>query len=166
MATSGKIALLRDNGSSRNPNDVVILDVYRESTTNRTHPIKIFIDVSIISPSHLIKHFPIANQVYFQVMNPFIYRIGLLPGEILPIFNNIAMPEAHSLKRFEYIVIGDGRERDGLVAPFDEENTTNILKIQKTALTSNILEFWFAEGNKDLFSEKDVELQEFQKNQV
>lgn len=162
MATSGKIPLIRDNGSPQNPNDVVIIDVYRESTTNRTHPIKILLDVAILAPSHLIKHYPIANQVYYQIMNPFIYRVGLRPGEILPFAKGVAKPSGKSLKRFEYVVIGDGRERDGLVAPFDEENTKNILKTQKTNVKTNMLKFWFEEGNQDLFTGKNVELQTFQ----
>jgi hypothetical protein len=164
MASAGKIALLRDNGSPNNPNDIVVLEVYRGSTTNRTHPIKMLIPISLIAPSHLIKHFPFGEPVYYQVMNPFIYRIGLLPGGILPFESGAVKPDPGSLKRFEYVVIGNGTEREGLIAPFDEENTKNILKIQKTNQNSNILEFWFKEGNKDLFTNKDIEFQEFQTN--
>lgn len=159
MASSGKIALLRDNGSPENPNDVVILEVYRETTFNRTHPIRVLIPATLLAPSHLIKHFPFGNPVYYQVMNPFIYRIGLLPGEILPFRNGIVEPNSSSLKRFEYVVVGDGREREGLIAPFNEETTKNILKIQRTSKVSNILNFWFEERNTDLFTNKDVEFQ-------
>jgi len=161
MASNGIIALLRDNGSTYNPNDIVKLKVCRESTQNRTHPIQLLVDVQNLAPSHLIKHFPFNEQVYYQVMNPFIYRVGLLPGEVLPFTAGIAKPRPGSLKRFEYVVIGDGREVEGLIAPFDEENTKNILKIQKAKSYSNILEFWFEEGNQDLFSGKTVELQTF-----
>lgn len=164
MASSGKIALLRDNGSPNNPNDIVILEVYRESTTNRTRPIKILAPISLLAPSHLIKHFPFGEPVYYQIMNPFIYRIGLLPGEILPFEKATVKPDPRTLKRFEYVVIGNGTEREGLIAPFDEENTKNILKIQRTNQDSNILEFWFEESNKDLFTNKDPELQKFQTN--
>lgn len=166
MAISGKIALLRDNGSPENPNDVVILEVYREATFNRTHPIRVLIPATLLAPSHLIKHFPFGNPVYYQVMNPFIYRIGLLPGEILPFSNGIVKPNSSSLKRFEYVVVGDGREREGLIAPFNEETTKNILKIQRTSKVSNILDFWFEERNIDLFTNKDVEFQSFKINGV
>lgn len=166
MASNGVIALLRDNGSTHNPDDIVKLNVYRESTQNRTHPVQLLVDVEYLAPSHLIKHFPFNEQVYYQVMNPFIYRVGLLPGEVLPFTAGIAKPKPDSLKRFEYVVIGDGREVEGLVAPFDEENTKNILKIQKPRLDSNILEFWFDERNQDLFSDKTVELQTFDENRV
>jgi hypothetical protein len=162
MASSGKLILLKDNGSANNPNDLVILDVYRENTINRTHPIKKLIPVSLLASNHLIKHFPMGEPVYFQVVNQFIYRVGLHPNQFLPFNGQIITPNKDALKRFEYIVIGDGRTREGLIAPYDEENTPHILKIQAVDNGSNILNFWFDEGNQDLFTNRQVEVQSFQ----
>ena len=64
-------------------------------------------------------------------------------------------------KHVEYVVIGDATSVYGLAAPYDEEDTTFILKLERPESGSNILDFWFKHSNRDLYSGKVIELQSF-----
>lgn len=66
------------------------------------------------------------------------------------------------LKAFDYIVVGDCTTLDGLAAPYDEENTAHIMKVEGMTPGTTILDFWFARGNSDLYTGKTVTMQEFQ----
>jgi hypothetical protein len=59
------------------------------------------------------------------------------------------------------VVIGDATTVAGLAAPYDEEDTTFLLKIERPLAGSNILDFWFLNSNQDLFTGKIVETQAF-----
>jgi hypothetical protein len=50
---------------------------------------------------------------------------------------------------------------DGVRAPYDEENTLHILKIEFVPEGRNILEVWFTYANKDLFSGRNTEMLKF-----
>ncbi len=54
----------------------------------------------------------------------------------------------------------------GLRAPYDEEDTTHIMKIERIPEDLTILNFWFLRANQDLYSGKDVELQKFHADKV
>ena len=66
-------------------------------------------------------------------------------------------------KRFDYIVVGDATTVEGLAAPYDEEDTRFLLKIERPSPGTNIFEFWFEHGNLDLYSGKTVETQELER---
>ena len=66
------------------------------------------------------------------------------------------MPEADR-KRFEYMVLGDADTAAGLIAPFDEEETTSLLHIEACTQQS-IFDFWQSHPNSDQVTGRAPEL--------
>lgn len=155
MSTNEIINLITDI-----TDEIIAIKVYRESTDNRPAVIKRLVNSTILSNNHIWMHNMHPN-VYYEPCGPFIYRVGLLPNTILS-FNDEIIVKSDNIKLTGYIVLGDASTKDGIIAPFDEENTTHLFKIEPFLDNdTNILEFWFNNGNKDLYSHKDVELQKF-----
>ena len=73
----------------------------------------------------------------------------------------IARQVIDEFESFDYIVVGDCSTLDGLAAPYDEENTPHVLKIERVNDGRSFVAFWFSNGNTDLFSGKTPEMQEF-----
>ncbi len=67
------------------------------------------------------------------------------------------------MKMFCYQVVGLATELDGLEAPFDEEDTKYLFKIEPLNSDMNILRFWFEHSNCNLYSSKNIDLQELDK---
>lgn len=172
MASDGKIHLIRDNFNlppflpedwrSQYSKDILELEVYRESTFSRTETIRLSINSVLLASQHILKHSPSIGGVYYQICNPFIYRVGLLPGRTLRFINDEVKVESHDLKQFDYVVLGDATTLEGLGAPYDEENTSYVFKIEKSSKNTSLLDFWFENGNSDLFSNRSIEVQEFE----
>lgn len=177
MSSEGRIHLITDDfeppknistqETANYPNDILELPVYRQNTDSRTHAIDVMVDSSLLAPQHLYRHAPTGRAVFYQSCMPFTYRVGMLPGEKL-FFDSGTISRSkqipHTLKSLNYVVIGDATNLDGLKAPYDEEDTQNIAKIQKIPAGSNILNFWFSNGNRDHYSLIDVEYQNFERN--
>lgn len=141
---------------------ILELPVYRESTTNRTATIELLVDSTCLAPQPLWRHSLPGEPVYYEICCPFIHRIGLPPDQLLHFSNGGIEGTTIKQKRFEYVVIGDCRSLNGLIAPFDEENTAEIVKLESIPSGSNLAEFWFRHGNTDLYSPKSPELQSFE----
>lgn len=171
MSSNGKIHLLLDNypqprilAPSYNEkirNGVLELAVYREDTNNRKAAIEFLVDSSLLAPKHLWKHYPNDKVVFYEVCMPFIFRIGASPGKTLSFKNNV-IENQDAIKILDYQVVGVGTSFTGLEAPYDEENTKHIFKIEKLSENMNILDFWFENTNTDQFSGKLTELQQFE----
>lgn len=171
MAADGNIRMLVDNVdpppfmSSQIKRQLkgALLDlpVYRESTRNRTAVLPFWIDVAALAPQHIWRHSPLDQGVFYEIANPFVQRIGMPANAVLP-FSNDEISATNSLKRFDYVVIGDARIVSGLAAPFDEEDTRHLLKLERAGSSSNLFRFWYEHANTDLFTTKPVELQEFE----
>jgi hypothetical protein len=69
------------------------------------------------------------------------------------------VPEAN-MKRFEYMVLGDADTEDGLIAPFDEEETKSLLHIE-TCAEQSLFDFWRAHANSDQVAGRTPELLAF-----
>lgn len=172
MATEGKIHLLIDNCDvpiNVKPDEIwkykgsiLEIQVYRESTKNRTSTLCFSVDATILSPKHLWKHLPENQFAFYEVCMPFIYRIGAKPNTFLS-FSNLIICNQENLIQLEYQVIGLATKFKGLEAPYDEENTEYIFKIEKLEECTNILKFWFENTNTDLFTPKNIAIQEFEK---
>ncbi|HNP31242.1 MAG TPA: hypothetical protein PKK23_19505 [Nitrospirales bacterium] len=174
MAYDGKVHMIRDGFdppaslSERDlqckySSDILELDVYRESTTNRTASIKVFVNSEDLAGQHLLFHRPPGEPAFYEVCKPFIYRVGLPPDGKLPIELATGTAEAGIAKHFGHIVAGDATNVDGLRAPFDEENTEDIFKIERTPDGHSLASFWFEFCNQDHFSAKKVKSYEFKK---
>lgn len=171
MASDGVIHLMRDDfvqppylgpdWKTRYKDDILELKVYRESTPNRTATIRCSVAASDLGPQHILAHQPRASAVYYQICCPFIYRVGVELGNVLDLNTTSMEVGSEKLKRFDYIVIGDATSLEGLKAPYDEENTAQVFKIERVPEGQSILDFWMTQSNRDHFSGKKTELQGF-----
>jgi hypothetical protein len=98
------------------------------------------------------------QPVYYKTAHQQIFRIGIEPGTVLPFEDDTIIVSQASLKHFEYVVLGYANTKAGLVAPFDEEETRELFKIERC---DDLFEFWKSHPNRDLCAPKDVDLQEF-----
>jgi hypothetical protein len=171
MAADGKMSMLVD-GVNAPPFDspeirsqlkgsLLDIVVYRESTRNRTAVLTFRVDATALASQHMWRHSPPNQAVFFEIAGPFIQRVGMSPGNVLPFIED-TIPAPSSLKTFDYAVIGDARIKSGLAAPFDEENTRHLLKIERVPAPSNLFTFWREHATTDLFGSKDVALREFE----
>lgn len=158
MSHDEEITLIQDI-----TNEVIKIKVYRESTENRNATLKFLVNAELLSTNHIWKHtHDTLNYVYYEFANPFIYRIGIEPENNLKFTKGKKIENSEKIKEIKYVVIGDATSKEGIRAPFDEENTSQIFKVESFRNDkNNILKFWFNNGNKDLFSKKKVELQSF-----
>lgn len=171
MASNGSISLLLDNinlppllssKDLKKCKDYILnLKVYRESTYNRTATIEFLINATLLSPKHLWKHLPKDEFVFYEICMPFIYRIGMKPNSTINL-DSMIINKQEDMKMFGYQVVGLATEIKGLEAPFDEENTEYIFKIEPLTSNLNILNFWFENTNSDQFSTKNIDMQEFE----
>ena len=164
MASDGRIGLRVDQNLSNLPD--VILDVYRDSTLKRKENISHFVRADILSPQHIYLHRtpPDGLPVYYGIVKYFIYRIGIEPDTKLFFNKEHIETQNLQLKRFDYIILGDASTLEGLEAPYDEENTQQVFKIEKVDKEKNILEFWFNHSNQDHFSCKNIDFQKFEED--
>lgn len=163
MASQEKLHLRRDNAQSLSPEDVLVLNVPRQTTADRKHTIRIWTDVDLLATQHVYRHAPTGYPIYYEVVRPFIHRVGLNPGCVLAFEDDRAIKKPQDLKHFEYAVIGDADSLSGLKAPYDEENTEHVLKIERCEGT-NVLDFWMDNSNQDHFSLKNPEHLEFRRD--
>ena len=174
MASNGSISLLVDNinlPQILTPKDIekykdyiLNLKVYRENTCNRTATIEFFVNATLLSPKHLWKHLPKDEFVYYEICMPFIYRIGIKPNSTIAL-DRMIINKQKDMKTFAYQVVGLATEIKGLAAPFDEEDTEYLFKIEPLDRNLNILKFWFEHTNSDQFSNKSIKMQEFDKSE-
>jgi len=157
MSNDEQILLIQDITDK-----IIPIKVYREVAENRTSTIENLVPSCLIANNHIYRHWQAEDgYTYYEFCTPFIYRVGVKPGEKLFIENNrIIINEG--AKKMDYIIIGNANSDDGLLAPFDEENTSSIFKIEQFADNSdNILLFWKRNSNTDQYNNKEVEFQKF-----
>jgi hypothetical protein len=152
MSSHGKLYFRLDQNTSNKPD--VILDVYRESTRNRTAALTYWVKSSLLATQPVYKHkgvFP----VYYEIVCPFVYRLGVESGTKIKINGDKLIPEFP--KKFDYMIVGDTTTEDGLIAPFDEENTKEILKIETLTEQEDIIMFWLKNENSNQYENKNIE---------
>jgi hypothetical protein len=158
MASSGYIALRKTNATSSS--DVIRLEVYRESTLNRTATLSVSVPSSLVASQHVYRHAPRGQAVYYEACNPYIYRVGLQPNTVAPFENGLlAVPELDR-QRFDYMVLGDADTDEGLIAPYDEEETKSLLHIEACA-GQTFFDFWRAHANTDQVAGREPQLLTF-----
>lgn len=136
------------------------LPVYRGSTKDRSAVLIHLVDCSCLAPQHVWRHDSLEG-VWYEICNPFTHRIGLQPDRRLPIIGSAIRSGSFSQKQFDYLIVGDATTVTGLAAPYNEEETSHIWKIERIAEGSTMLDFWMEHGNTDHFSGKAPEMQEF-----
>lgn len=143
--------------SSRAREEALELTVYRENTTGRTARLQVNLASNLLAPPHLLIHRPVADQPYYEVVGPEIYRVGVHPGVALAYGNGIATGDEASMKRFDYLVVGDASSIDGLAAPYDEEDTDQVVHLEKLNAGLDLFEFWLEHQNSDQVSSRNPE---------
>lgn len=170
MASDGKLHLLADNAPQPTRStfqaaiaagQVLELDVYRSSTRDRSATLKLLVPAHYVAPPHLLCHSPSDSPVYYEIISPFIHRIPVPAGGQLTFDINMRAHDYQEILYREYIIVGDARTAEGLRAPFDEENTSQIFKIEPMSGGREILAFWFENPNSDQFSGKKVSWDKF-----
>ena len=140
---------------------ILELTVYRESTENRKSTIDFFVDSTNLFTPNIWMHKPDGEAVYYELCNPFIFRLGLENEGYIEYTNQTISSTKTPIQ--EYVVIGDCTTLSGLEAPYDEENTSEIFKVEPLFGKINILDFWFENGNQDLYSDKKISKFKFDK---
>jgi len=149
MSSNGVVSL--QTTSDRFYEKELDLKVYRESTTGRTAKLPVTVSSDLLAPPHLLVHRPMANLPYYEVIGSEIYRIGVQPGIALKYARRAVTTCAGALKRFDYLIVGDASSLDGLAAPYDEEETREVVHIEKLT-DCDLFDFWLAHPNSDQFS--------------
>jgi hypothetical protein len=168
MASDGELHLMVDDFEpprivtqeiiEANSENILRLAVYRASTHDRTARLAFEIETSLLNSQHLLRHAPRNKPVWYEVITPFIQRVGLEPGANLGFSSHVLMEAEVPAKRFDYVVIGDARTVDGLAAPFNEEEAGHIVKFEQLHKEPDLLRFWFKHGNTDRYSGMNVEM--------
>src|SRR5690606_3974939 len=139
MASFGQIGLQATNAESER--DVIRIRVYRQSTLDRTATLSVSIPASLVASQHIYRHAPNRGAVHYEVCHPDIYRVGLQPGKVAPFQDGMLEVPPNDRMRFDYLVFGDADTAEGLVAPYDEEETKSLLHIEESNQQS-FFEFW------------------------
>lgn len=171
MASDGELQLLVDDFEPTQPvtqkkidansDKILRLPVYRASTHDRTERLVFEVETTLLNPQHLLRHDPPNEKVWYEVITPFIQRVGLMPGAHLKFSSQVLKQTEVPAKRFDYVVIGDARTLEGLAAPFSEEETNHIVKFEPLNKEPGLLRFWFKHGNTEQYSGKSVEMAQF-----
>lgn len=158
MASDGKIELCPTNAKSRQ--DLVVINVYRQSTLDRRATIKVSVPAEIVASQHIYRHAPQGQPVYFESCHPAIARVGLQPNRVITFDGSRLCPVGDELKRFDYVVLGDADNPEGLAAPYDEENTQSTFLIERCN-DETFFDFWERSANSDHVTGRTVELMRF-----
>jgi hypothetical protein len=156
MSDKGFIYLVSNTGAIRRVN------IYRRFVKDFESTLEFWLDTQSIAPSHLFRRLDSIGGVYYQIVAPFIQRVGMIPDTLLAFQNDVIHD---SSKKADYIILGDCNYMDGLIAPYDEENTDYIFKIEKQDGSNNLFDFWHDNANTDQYSNKQVEYQQFNKSE-
>ncbi|TVV74751.1 hypothetical protein [Sphingomonas solaris] len=161
IAMSSDAVIRFQTTSSRPREETLELAVYRESTTGRTARLPVSVATDLLAPPHLLIHRPLGDQAYYEVVGPEIYRVGVQPGVTLAYANATATVDPGSLKRFDYVVVGDASTLNGLAAPYDEEETREVVHIERLDVGLDLFDFWQANQNSDQVSNRSPEQRMF-----
>lgn len=165
MAENGQALFLPTNA----PNDAQFaftLDVYKRTTRDIEVPLLFWVNVELIAPSHLWLHVPLQEATYFEIVLPKVFRIGVKPGQSLPTNGSLLDLTPQDCRNFEYVIVGDGDTREGLLAPYHEEETLQIAKVDEAPTGSEIIDRWYERRNTYTFGDRAVELAILNKDQV
>jgi hypothetical protein len=143
--------------------DILQLDVYPCPPEKRQAAMDFWVDATVLAPQHIYFHCDHRGQVTYEIAHPFIQRAGMQPGETVPFDSSSRIHSVASQKSFDYIAVGDCTTLTGLAAPYDEEDTTHIWKLEHVPDDTTLLDFWLKYANQDLFGPINPEMQDFEK---
>ncbi|MCU7872969.1 MAG: hypothetical protein KZQ91_09500 [Candidatus Thiodiazotropha sp. (ex Lucinoma borealis)] len=153
MSSDGRLVFQTDFNTSGTPE--LELTVYRESTAKRTEVLSHWVEATRLATQPAYRHRDPGGFGYHEVVCQFVHRIGVESGTTVAISRNSLEP--HSPKDLGYAVVGDATTVEGLAAPYDEEHTHDVFKIERLDADEDIIGFWGDNANSDQFSTKTVE---------
>jgi hypothetical protein len=136
-------------------NSIYTAEVYRSTTIDRNCTIELDIAVDAIDVKHLYLHFQ-GGLYFYEVCFPYIHRIKTTAKATVALDEDYVIINKPPVVNSEYAIIGDAQLKDGLSAPFEEEDTSFIFKIEDCG-KQTIHDFWFNNSNQDLYSGKKIE---------
>ncbi len=149
MSKEARITLMRDGFKPPSvlypgweeiyKDDFLVMNVYRENVENRNSSLSFWVPVEILAPQHVIKHLSQDNIVYYEITTAFIHRVQLPKGGCLH-FSEEEIPAGQNILFHKQMIIGDGNTLEGMLSPFDEENTPQKFNIQFTENGQSILQ--------------------------
>ena len=142
------------------------LKVYRQTTADRDRSLMFWVNVETISPSHLWLHRPLSAPAYYEIVLPKIFRVGVEPCQTIPFKGNALTLMPQDCKNFAYVIVGDADSADGLIAPYHEEETLQLAKVDAIPPGNEIIERWYEMQNSDVFSRIKIELAELTKDKA
>ena len=71
--------------------------------------------------------------------------------------------EATNQKIFNYVVLGHAGTLAGLAAPYDEENTDEVMFLEELSPGVDVFSFWQANANSDLVTGRHKEVRELER---
>jgi hypothetical protein len=129
-------------------------EVYRATTDDRNNSLAFYIPVKFVDIKHVYLHYQ-GNLFFFEVCFPYIHRIKVKPGSALPFDDNYIILDSAHIVNSDYCIMGDAQTKAGLAAPFEEEDTNFIYKIEHCG-QQTIHDFWFTHANQDLYTGKQI----------
>ncbi len=158
MSSGGRLGFRTDQNDTDVPD--LILDVYRESTTNRTETLSHWVNATKLASQPSYRHKDPSGFGFHEVVCPFVHRLGVEHSTIVQISGNKLVPV--SPKNFDYAVVGDATRVLGLAAPYDEEETDEVFKIERLELVKDdIISFWNNNYNSNQYDGKFIEKAKF-----
>ncbi|MFX0546881.1 hypothetical protein ACEWPL_015170 [Roseovarius sp. S1116L3] len=142
------------------------LKVYRQQTRDRDRRLRFWVDTETISPSHLWLHRPMSEPAYYEVVLPKVFRVGVEPAQTLPFKGTALTIKPEDCKNFPYAIVGDADTQEGLTAPYHEEETLHLAKVDYIPEELEILGRWYQKQNTYLFPDMEVELAELIKDRT
>lgn len=149
--------------SDRIQEEVLSLKVYRGNTRDRTSALPFDVPCGAIAPSHLLLHpFVGREPAYYEVVGPEIVRVGVKPSAKLRLTGTEVGINRGDAKRFDYVVVGDAATVDGLAAPYAEEETRQIVHLEKLDVGMDLFDFWLQHQNSDQVTGRSFEPRQLQ----
>lgn len=134
------------------------LPVPKRTPKDMDRSLGFWVDLETVSPSHIWLHRPESAPAYYEVVLPRVYRLGVTPGYHLPLHGKRIAIDAAQAKTLKYVVVGDASSPAGLAAPYNEEETLLIAKIDEIPEGSEIIGRWHEKQNSHLYPAMDVEV--------
>lgn len=157
MSSDGRAHFLPTN-APYDASFAMALDVPRQTPLDRDQSLCFWVDVETIAPSHLWLHRPMTEPAYYEIVLPKVYRVGVVSGQTIPIKGTALAIKPEDCKSFGYAIVGDADSHDGLAAPYHEEETLHLAKIDLITGEQEIIGRWYEMQNSRLFGEISVEL--------
>ncbi len=138
-----------------------VLDVYRQDRSDRNRPLRFWVNLEVIAPNHLWVYRPEGKATYYEIVLPRVFRVAVEPSRTLPIRGTMLDVKPSDCKRLGYVIVGDADTENGLKAPFHEEETLELAKIDEIPKGTEIIGHWHNMQNRFIYEGMKVELNQF-----